>query len=60
MQNAQRDAVNATWVLGFFPAITTAGFPQVILHSEAPFTPTPVSSYEVQSLMATQRRRMRK
>lgn len=41
----------------------TAGPPEVsglvILHSEAPFTPTPITSLDVQDKIATQRRRLR-
>jgi hypothetical protein len=32
----------------------------VLFHSEAPFTPTPIISFTVENLLATQRRRMRR
>lgn len=38
----------------------TAGLPWVLLHSEVPFTPTPITAITVSSLGATQRRRMRR
>lgn len=40
--------------------MTTAGLPIVLLHSQVPFTPTPVTSISVQAIVATQRRRLRR
>lgn len=45
-----------SWVIG----ADTAGYKPVIYHTEAPYTPTPVRDMSAVSLLATQRRRMRK
>lgn len=37
-----------------------AGLPMVLLHSAVPFTPTPITAVSVQSVIATQRRRLRR
>ena len=44
----------------FRTASTTAGLPWVLLHSEVPFTPTPITNLSISTQMATQRRRMRR
>lgn len=44
----------------FRTACATAGLPWVLLHSEVPFTPTPITALTVSTQMATQRRRMRR
>lgn len=44
----------------FRTAMTTAGLPWVLFHSEVPFTPTPITSLSVGLQLATQRRRMRR
>lgn len=48
------------WWSNFFGALVTAGLVPVILHSQPPFTPTPITGYVAQDLIATQRRRMRR
>lgn len=37
-----------------------AGLPMVLLHATAPFTPTAVTNLTVSTLIATQRRRLRR
>lgn len=44
----------------FRTSMISAALPPVILHSTTPFTPAVVTAFEVQSLGATQRRRMRR
>lgn len=44
---------------GFHAALDTEGFPMVILHGDGS-TPTPVSQLNVQGVIATQRRRVRR
>lgn len=44
---------------GLFNGLATNGTPMVLFHSEAPFTPTVVTSLVVDSKVATQRRRLR-
>lgn len=55
----QVDNLNLWWG-AFRTALVTAGLQPVIFHSEPPFTPTPDTSWIVQDLIATQRRRLRK
>jgi hypothetical protein len=40
-------------------AITTAGYPPVLLHGHADDAPTAISSLVVETVLATQRRRLR-
>jgi hypothetical protein len=40
-------------------ALSTAGLTPVLFHSEGPFTPTPITGFVLQLLLATQRRRLR-
>lgn len=40
-------------------AAATAGYTPVLFHSEAPFTPTPISALQLKDKIATQRRRLR-
>lgn len=49
-----------TWWTGFRTALVTAGLQPVIFHSQVPFTPTPDTSWIVQEVIATQRRRLRR
>lgn len=49
-----------TWWGNVLTQMGVAGLPVVLFHSEVPFTPTPVTSFVVQSVIATQRRRMRR
>lgn len=44
----------------FFNALSTAFYAPVLFHSSAPFTPSPMSGFSVQTVIATQRRRLRK
>jgi hypothetical protein len=44
----------------FFDDLIGADLVPVLFHTESPFTPTPITGFQVQSLMATQRRRLRK
>jgi hypothetical protein len=55
----QRTNLQTRWD-GVLSALAAASIPMVILHRSAPFTPTEVTSLTVQSLIATQRRRLRK
>lgn len=43
-----------------FADLVTNNCPPMLFHSEAPFTATAITGFTVQSLMATQRRRLRK
>lgn len=49
-----------TWWQGLYADLATAGLPAVILHSQVPFTPTPVTGVIVMGTVATQRRRLRR
>ena len=49
-----------TWWDGVYGDLNAAGLGMRILHQNPPFTPTVVTSLEVQALAATQRRRLRK
>lgn len=49
-----------TWWDGVYGDLNALGLGMRILHENPPFTPTIVTSLEVQSLCATQRRRLRK
>lgn len=49
-----------TWWSAALTALQVAGVPPVILHSEPPFTPSPITAWVVQDRIATQRRRLRK
>lgn len=40
--------------------MATAGFPWVLCHSEAPFTPTPITGLSCDTRVASQRRRLRR
>lgn len=44
----------------FFAALVTAEFTPVLFHQSAPFTPTPITAFTMQPLVATQRRRLRR
>ncbi len=58
--NATQLAQLQTWWDGLYGDLNALGLGMVILHENPPFTPTIVTSLEVQSLAATQRRRLRK
>lgn len=51
-------AYQAVWD-AFWTQLDGDGFPPWLLHSDPADTPTPITAFTVQSLMATQRRRMR-
>lgn len=57
--DTQLDNIQLWWT-NFFTAVSVAGLEPVILHSSAPFTPTPITGWVAQDLIATQRRRMRR
>lgn len=44
----------------FMEDMATAGFPLVLCHATAPFTPTPITNLTLELLLGTQRRRMRR
>lgn len=48
-----------TLINSAFAAMIAGGISAVLFHTEAPFTPTPVTGMSVQTTLATQRRRMR-
>ena len=52
------NSINALILLSF-TAMTAGGYHARLFHTEAPFTPTPISGMSVQTTLATQRRRMR-
>lgn len=52
------NSINAL-ILAAFVAMIAGGIHARLFHTEAPFTPTPVTGMTVQSTLATQRRRMR-
>lgn len=56
---AARDNIQAGFNI-FLDAIDTALYKVNLYHQSPPFTPTPVNSFSVQQLLATQRRRLRK
>lgn len=58
IDSAARTVYQSAWNV-FYLALATLELPVVLFHSEAPFTPTPVTGFSVGSLCATQRRRMR-
>lgn len=58
--NATPRGVLGTMWNGVRTDMATAGFPWVIFHGAAPFTPTPVTNLVTDSIVATQRRRLRK
>ena len=43
-----------------FVAAAGAGYDAVLFHQTAPFTPTPITNFVMQPLVATQRRRLRR
>lgn len=44
----------------FRSLLIASGFAPLLFHSKPPYTPTPITQFQVQPLCATQRRRMRK
>lgn len=48
------------WYTGTYNGLVSEDMVPCLFHSKAPFTPTPVTSWTVQPLVATQRRRLRK
>lgn len=58
MLPAHRDALQSNWE-AFNAALSDNGVPPWLLHSDPVAVPTPIQSFVVQGLLATQRRRMR-
>lgn len=44
----------------FLTAASGSGYSPMLFHSEAPFTPTPIVNFNLQPVVATQRRRLRR
>lgn len=44
----------------FLTAAAVSGLEPVLFHQSAPYTPTPITSFQLQPLVATQRRRLRR
>lgn len=59
LDSTARNSVQGVWN-SFFEDCAGLNLPWVLCHSEPPFTPTPITSLNTQTLMATQRRRMRR
>lgn len=58
LDTGHRNNLNADWA-GFYDALVAGGVSPVLLHSDPLDTPTPITSFVVQGVLATQRRRMR-
>lgn len=49
-----------TWYTKLFTNLVAVNLKPVLFHSEAPFTPSVITGFSVQSVVATQRRRLRR
>jgi len=58
--NSTQLAQLQTWWDGLYGDLNALGLGMVVLHQNPPYTPTIVGSLEVNALLATQRRRLRK